>query len=88
MVTTGENLRGRDRSIGRETLSFRMGGLLEECKMSEVKIARIDSFPNPGIEIGVKAIVASITASRLTLTKGETAWRVHPKETGRRLAER
>ena len=55
-----------------------MGGLLEEYKMSEVKIAMIDSFPNPGIEIGVKAIVASITASRLTLIKGETAWRVHP----------
>jgi hypothetical protein len=55
-----------------------MGGLLEDYKMSEVKIARIASFPNPEIEIGVKAIVASITASRLTLIKGETAWRVHP----------
>ena len=88
MVPTGENLRGRDRSIGCETLSFRMGGLLEEYKMSEVKIAMIDSFPNPGIEIGVKTIVASITASRLTLTKGETAWSVHPKVTGRRLAQR
>ena len=88
MVTTGENLRGRDRSIGLETHSFRMGGLLEGYKMSEVKIARIDSFPNPGIETCVKAIVASNTASRPTLIKGETAGLVHPKGTGRRLAQR